>query len=242
MVKSVCGAANNMQLLIDIGNTREKLAIVADGVVTAVADPSALSLSSLPLRKVLYATVASEQRTETLKQQLQLAHLCWQQIQSEPQAYGVINSYKQPQRLGVDRWLAMLGANALFPGKSILVVDAGTAVTVDWLSANGVHQGGWILPGFLMQQQAVLSHTARVLATAKRSAQLEPGIDTDSGLQNGCLASVVGAIKLAWQSNPTDLIVLTGGDTDILTPQLLTIPLRIEPMLVFHGLARYSNA
>lgn len=234
-------AANNMQLLIDIGNTREKLAIVSDNQITAVTNPSATTVSGLPIQKVLYATVASEQRTEALKCVLALEHLSWQQIQSESQAFGVINSYSEPKRLGVDRWLAMLGVNRLYPDKSVLIVDAGTAVTVDWLSAKGVHQGGWILPGFIMQQQSVLNHTARVLAAAQRSADIQPGTDTESGLKNGCLATIIGAIRFAWQSKPTDVVVLTGGDTDLLMPHLLDLPLYTEPMLIFQGLARYAN-
>ncbi|HEY0922587.1 type III pantothenate kinase [Rheinheimera pacifica] len=230
-----------MYLLLDIGNTREKAALVKNGKVTALPQLAADNLAKLPIKAVYFACVASQERVVAIKQQLGLEHLPWRQVHSEAQAYGVRSSYQQPQTLGVDRWLAMLGAQLLFPAQNVLIVDAGTAVTLDWLALDGQHGGGWIIPGLKMQQQAVVKNTAKVFNAEMFNGRLEPGIDTVAGLQNGCLAAILGAIMLAWQQTSSDKLLLTGGDSKFLKSYLSDLPVVVEPLLIFHGLARYID-
>ncbi|MEO3880121.1 type III pantothenate kinase [Rheinheimera fenheensis] len=230
-----------MYLLLDIGNTREKAALVKNGKVTALPQLAADNLAKLPIKAVYFASVASQEKVAVIKQLLGLDHLPWRQVYSDAQAYGVRSSYQQPQTLGVDRWLAMLGAQVLFNGQNVLIADAGTAVTLDWLDKSGQHGGGWIIPGLKMQQQAVVKNTAKVFNAEMFNGRLEPGTDTVTGLQNGCLAAVLGAIRLAWQDTPADRLILTGGDSKFLKPHLSDLPLVVEPLLIFHGLARYID-
>lgn len=230
-----------MYLLLDIGNTREKAALVKNGKVSALPQLAPDNLATLPIKAVYFASVASQEKVAVIKQLLGLDHLPWRQVYSDAHAYGVINSYLQPQTLGVDRWLAMLGAQTLQPRQNLLIVDAGTAVTVDWLDQEGQHGGGWIIPGLKMQQQAVVKNTAKVFNSEMFNGRLEPGTDTVTGLQNGCLAAVLGAIRLAWQQTPCDKLLLTGGDSKFLKPYLTDFPLVVEPLLIFHGLARYID-
>lgn len=230
-----------MYLLLDIGNTREKAALVKQGKVTALPQLAPENLAKLSLKAVYYASVASQEKVAVIKQLLGLEDLPWRQVHADAQAYGVTSVYQQPQTLGVDRWLAMLGAQLLFPSTSTLIVDAGTAVTLDWLDAEGKHQGGWILPGLKMQQHAVVKNTAKVFNSEMFNGRMEPGEDTVTCLQNGCLASVIGAIRLAWQQNPGQKLLLTGGDSKFLKPHLMDLPLVVEPLLIFHGLARYID-
>ncbi|HEX5793359.1 MAG TPA: type III pantothenate kinase [Rheinheimera sp.] len=230
-----------MYLLLDIGNTREKAALVKQGKVTALPQLAPDNLAKLPIKAVYYASVASQEKVAVIKQLLGLDHLPWRQVYSDTQAYGVRSSYQQPQTLGVDRWLAMLGAGLLFPHQDLLIVDAGTAVTVDWLSQAGQHLGGWIIPGLKMQQQAVVKNTAKVFNSEMFNGRLEPGVDTVTGLQNGCLAAVLGAVRLAWQRTPCNKLLLTGGDSKFLKAHLADLPLVVEPLLIFHGLARYID-
>lgn len=230
-----------MYLLLDIGNTREKAALVKKGKVTALPQLAADNLATLPIKAVYFASVASQEKVAVIKQLLGLDHLPWRQVHSDAQAYGVRNSYQQPQTLGVDRWLAMLGAQQLFPAEPVLIVDAGTAVTVDWLTDDGQHDGGWIIPGLKMQQQAVVKNTAKVFNSELFNGRLEPGGDTVTGLQNGCLAAVLGAVRLAWQQRPCNKLLLTGGDSKFLKPYLTDLPLTVEPLLIFQGLARYID-
>ncbi len=230
-----------MYLLLDIGNTREKAALVKNGKVTALPQLAPDNLAKLPIKAVYFASVASQEKVAVIKQLLGLDHLPWRQVYSDAQAYGVRSSYQQPQTLGVDRWLAMLGAQLLFSGQNVLIADAGTAVTLDWLDKSGQHGGGWIIPGLKMQQQAVVKNTAKVFNAEMFNGRLEPGIDTVTGLQNGCLAAVLGAIRLAWQQTPVDKLILTGGDSKFLKPHLSDLPLIVEPLLIFHGLARHID-
>lgn len=230
-----------MYLLLDVGNTREKAALVKNGKVTALPQLAPENLAKLPIKAVYFASVASQEKLTALKQTLGLVHLPWRQVYSDAYAYGVRNVYQQPQTLGVDRWLAMLGGQSLFPGQSILIVDAGTAVTLDWLDANAQHVGGWILPGLKMQQQAVVSNTAKVFNSETFNGRLEAGVDTVTCLQNGCLAAVLGAIHLAWQKAPCSKLLLTGGDSKFIKSHLAEYPVSVEPLLIFHGLARYID-
>uniref|UniRef100_A0A486XQF5 Type III pantothenate kinase n=1 Tax=Rheinheimera sp. BAL341 TaxID=1708203 RepID=A0A486XQF5_9GAMM len=230
-----------MYLLLDIGNTREKAALVKMGKVTALPQLAPDNLAKLPIKAVYFASVASQEKVAIIKQLLGLDHLPWRQVYSDSQAYGVRNSYQQPQTLGVDRWLAMLGAQLLFPAADLLIVDAGTAVTIDWLNSAGQHEGGWIIPGLKLQQQAVVKNTAKVFNSEMFNGRLEPGTDTVTGLQNGCLAAVLGAIRLAWQQNTATKLILTGGDSKVLKAHLSDLPMVVEPLLIFHGLARYID-
>lgn len=228
-----------MYLLLDIGNTREKAALVKNGKVSPLPQLAPDNLAALPLKAVYFASVADNDKLTTVKQNLGLAHLPWRQVFSEAAAFGVLNSYQQPEKLGVDRWLAMLACQLLYPAQDVLIVDAGTAVTVDWLSAGGHHTGGWIIPGLKTQQQAVVTNTAKVFNAESFYGRLEPGLDTIACLQNGCLASILGAIRLGWQQSAAQQVILTGGDSKYLKPYLQDLPLVIEPSLIFHGLARY---
>ena len=230
-----------MYLLLDIGNTREKAALVKQGKVTALPQLAPENLAKLPLKAIYYASVASQEKVALIKQLLGLEHLPWRQVHAEARAYGVSSIYQQPQTFGVDRWLAMLGSQLLFPSTQVMVVDAGTAVTIDWLGEDGQHNGGWIIPGLKMQQHAVVKNTAKVFNSEMFSGRLEPGEDTVTCLQNGCLASVLGAIRLGWQQNPCQKLLLTGGDSKFLKPYLTDLPLIVEPLLIFHGLSRYID-
>lgn len=230
-----------MYLLLDIGNTREKAALVKNGKVSALPQLAPENLAKLSLKAVYYASVASQEKVAVIKQLLGLEHLPWRQVHSDSHAYGVTSIYQQPQTLGVDRWLAMLGTQSLFPAESALIVDAGTAVTVDWLQTDGRHGGGWIIPGLKMQQHAVVKNTAKVFNSEMFNGRLEAGDDTVTCLQNGCLASAIGAVRLAWQHNPCNKLLLTGGDSKFLKPHLIDLPLVVEPLLIFHGLARYID-
>jgi type III pantothenate kinase len=228
-----------MYLLLDIGNTREKAALVSNSKVTALPQLAPDNLARLPIKAVYYASVASQEKVDAVKQSLGLNHLPWRQVYADKAAYGVTSIYQQPQTLGVDRWLAMLGAQALYSTEALLIIDAGTAVTLDWLNIDGSHGGGWIIPGLNMQQHAVVKNTAKVFNSELFNGRLEAGVDTVTCLQNGCLASVLGAIRLAWQQTPSSRLLLTGGDSKFLKPYLTDLPLNVEPLLIFHGLARY---
>ncbi|MDX1678895.1 type III pantothenate kinase [Arsukibacterium sp.] len=230
-----------MYLLLDIGNTREKAALFDQGEIRTLSHLTADTLKTLPLAAVYFACVADDSRLSALQKRLALDHLPWHQISSQAKAFGVTNSYAEPQRLGVDRWLGLLAASRLYRGQSVMIVDAGTALTIDWLDKEGNHLGGWIMPGLRLQQQSVVQQTAKVFNTEPIDAQLLPGTETVSCLQNGCLAALTGAIRQGWLLEKAQVLVFTGGDAPSLISYLPDLDISPEPLLIFQGLARYID-
>lgn len=231
-----------MYLLLDIGNTRTKAMLADRAGQLQPLDLDKDELDSTAIKVVYYAAVAGQDKVQALKKQFTLSEQPWRQIESEAYRFGISNCYSQPHLLGVDRWLAMLGANWLYADTDCLVIDAGTAVTIDWLGTDGQHQGGWILPGLKLQQQSVVQKTAKVFNADTHQARLAPGNDTVSCLQNGCLVAVLGAIAQAWQFKPMTKMVLTGGDASLLQGYLKAYPLHVQPHLLFYGLSRFIES
>ena len=153
---------------------------------------------------------------------------------SQPAALGVTNGYHEPARLGVDRWLALLGAWRRSPSAAC-VVDCGSAVTVDILDAQGRHLGGWIAPGLQMMRAALQRDTA--LPLAQGPAQAEPGHDTNAAIVGGTLLAAVGLVEQAMRYAPASArLLLTGGDAGEIA-QHLGRPYELCPDLVLEGLA-----
>ncbi len=227
-------------LLLDIGNSRCKAVAYSQGEFHLLASHHAADLSAFCIHEVLCSSVANAERFAEIQQQTGLAQLRWTEIRSEASRHGLHNCYAQPELLGVDRWLAMLGARTLFPAQPLLVIDAGTAITVDWVDAVGQHQGGWILPGLRLLEKSVTTNTAKVFAQDGLQLSLQPGMSTGACLQNGCLAAATGALQAALQQQQVAAVICTGGDAATLLPFLqATVPLQLDPLLIFRGLALY---
>ncbi len=227
-------------LLLDIGNSRCKAVVFSQGQFQLLASHQAADLSGFNIEQVLCSSVATAARFVEIQQQTGLTHLRWTEIRSEASRHGLQNCYGQPELLGVDRWLAMLGARTLLPAQPLLVIDAGTAITVDWVDAVGQHQGGWILPGLRLLEKSVTSNTAKVFAQDGLPLTLQPGTSTGQCLQNGCLAAAIGALQTAIQQQQVAAVVCTGGDAATLLPFLQSsVPLQLDPLLIFRGLALY---
>jgi len=163
---------------------------------------------------------------------------------SAREAFGVVNAYRQARRLGVDRWVAMIGARAASTG-ALCVVDAGTAMTIDAIDRHGRHLGGQITPGLGMMGRALASDTSDIggVATTLRDPGQGMGLfanTTRRAVQVGALTAVCGAIERAVRAmrdeglRPT--IVLTGGDASRILKQLDGKILHC-PHLVLQGLA-----
>lgn len=143
--------------------------------------------------------------------------------------------YAMPERLGIDRWLAVLAVAG--QGRPALVVDAGTAVTLDvYLPVLG-HVGGYILPGLRLQREMLATQTARVSIPEPDWSDIALGNDTASCVGRGGLRALVALVRDVQAELPTSTTVwLTGGDAGLLSPWLPTA--RCAPNLMLHGLAR----
>lgn len=153
-----------------------------------------------------------------------------------------INTYTTPQTLGKDRLAAVAGAWALFPGAHSLVIDCGTCIKYDLMSAEGRYLGGNIAPGVSMRTQAMHHFTARLPIVPLEWPQNPIGNSTQTALQNGAFlgaaAEITGMTQTLsaaaeWMHFQT---ILTGGDADFLLPHLPIQPIHIQPHLVLYGL------
>ena len=156
---------------------------------------------------------------------------------------GVRNGYEDFERLGLDRWLAMLGGYKLASG-ACLVLDFGTAATADFIGVDGEHLGGFICPGMPLMRNQLRTHTRKIryddAAAEQALERLSPGRTTVEAVERGCTLMLRGFVltqlELArsyWGDSFT--VFLTGGDADLV---LDAVPqARLVPDLVFVGLA-----
>lgn len=156
---------------------------------------------------------------------------------------GVRNGYEEFERLGLDRWLAILGGFHLASG-ACLVLDFGTAVTADFIAGDGEHLGGFICPGMPLMRNQLRTHTRRIrygdLAAERALESLVPGRTTVEAVERGCLLMLRGFVltqlELARNYWGEDFAVfLTGGDADLVSE--IVPEARVVPDLVFVGLA-----
>ncbi|MDY0012387.1 MAG: type III pantothenate kinase [Rhodocyclaceae bacterium] len=233
-----------MRLLLDVGNTRLKWGLRTEGRWLSqgaldLADLEFLGevLAEAPtLESVAGVNVAGSEVARRIG--VALGHgLTPRWLGATAAAAGVENRYGTPERLGADRWAALVGAWGI-QGGACLVVTAGTATTVDVLDGAGVFQGGVILPGFDLMRRSLARDTAG-LPYAEGRFQALPR-DTANAIHTGCLLAQAGAVERMFQAladQPGAVCLLNGGAAAILKPAL-GLPLREVPNLVLEGVAR----
>ena len=192
-------------LQLDVGNSSAKWRLVAAGqilqrgryahgddaarqsMLRALADASQVWVSSV-------AGVEFEREYTSLINQ----HSGLQPwfARTSAQAAGLKNSYQDPSRMGVDRWLAMLGARRRCQGR-LCVIDAGSATTIDLVDAAGQHEGGYIIPGPALMERALLLDTDRVRFAEDVDYALTPGKSTAEAVRHGIALAQVGAVAAA---------------------------------------------
>jgi len=156
---------------------------------------------------------------------------------TEAAGFGVRCAYAVPSRLGVDRWVAMIGARSL-TRQVCCVVDCGTATTIDALSPAGGHLGGVIFPGIRLMRESLYRDTRQIPAEAGTVTLF--GRDTMDGVWGGTAYAVAAAIDRITRQMAADMggpacRLLTGGDAEALLPYLEG-DYRLEPDLIFQGL------
>lgn len=266
-------------LLIDAGNTRLKWAQLRGGRLgtlhslgwsegtLAEAAARAVAHAGRPDR-VLVASVAGPRVATALRRALRDAHLPAPEfVTSQRRQGGVASAYHWPEQLGVDRWLGLLAARALYPSEAVCIVSVGTALTVDLLDSQGRHHGGVITPGPALMVAALLDATAEIRRRAERqpsaSAAGRAGAtgrlaggrsaarkffarDTRSAIHAGGLHAAVALTEyaLGWASEavgrPPRLVLSGGGARDLqrlLTGREPGLVARRIDNLVLRGLA-----
>ena len=209
-------------LLIDVGNTAIKWRLAnAEGLLDArgsVSDVSSLckAIEAENWGMAGLASVASDAAEAELIASLTAnGATAVHRATAQSTCLSLVSSYAEPERMGVDRWLAMLAANVHSEG-ALCVIDAGTAVTVDLVSAEGKHEGGYILPGADLMRRALSSETDRIHVGALETPRIGPGNTTKACVTAGSWRAVVGAVESTMAAYPGHRPLLTGGSAGTL--------------------------
>jgi type III pantothenate kinase len=245
-----------MRLLLDLGNTRLKwvLQAQAEGWLARgaaewredTAEILAAAWAGLPPpARILAASVvdaARETQVAAVAERLFARVPDW--LRTPASACGVRNAYAEPQRLGVDRFLAMVAAHAHGHAPCVLA-SVGTALTLDALAVDGQHLGGLIAPGPQLMRQSLLGATAQV--RPERPGQiLDLADNTADAVASGCWQAAAAlierfALRAAPRLGAAPELILGGGDAQSLLP-LLSLPVRLEQDGVLFGLGVWANA
>jgi len=221
-----------MLLLIDAGNTRVKWALAAPGAgvgqwtssgaaLHADLDAAAAGWHGQGVTSALVSNVAGAVLRERLSALLGPIVTEW--FASSGARAGLVNGYREPQRLGCDRFAAAIGARALAPGQALVVATCGTATTVDAVSADGRFAGGMILPGLALMAGALAQNTAQLPQAAPAPGSAPPPLfadNTNDAIVSGCLSAQAGAIERAVSAHAQALCILSGGAAPYIAPAL----------------------
>ncbi len=241
---------NAVQLLLDVGNTRIKWRLTASDLVDSGlainTEELFAQLKHIVVDRVLLSSVRSVELTEDLVGLIKAQFNCLVlQAESSPNSCGVSNNYANPSQLGVDRWLAAIAAYKLAAGGCI-VIDAGSAVTMDYVDDDGVFQGGVIAPGLEMLKQSLKGGTDRVSFESSFSMSKNPlGLNTQAAVSSGVMLMLIGFVNEALTSlgrhcHESPIIYITGGDAQAIMPYL-DVDLCYVDGLVLDGLAQFFS-
>jgi len=242
-------------LAIDIGNTRLKWALysaphpgaglLAHGAVflEAIDELAEREWQGMPApSSMLGSIVAGEGIRRRAEAQLEVWDVEPRWVVSSASACGVTNGYDHPNRLGVDRWVALIGARQRIlergPARPVLVVMVGTAVTVDALDAGGHFLGGLILPGFGLMLRALEMGTAGLKAPTGEAVDFPT--NTSDALMSGGSDAIAGAVdrmyrKLQKRTGEKPALMMSGGAA-VKLASITDLPLEMVETLIFDGL------
>ncbi len=227
-----------MRLELDIGNTRVKWRlldqnsqVVERGEAYTADELEALSqglspafINGFPTKKITGVALASVVPEFSLVLKRWFAENIGVSIfLAEVQSYcaGVTNAYEVISQMGIDRWLGMLAAYHRV-GSSVLIVDVGSAITIDAVRHDGVHLGGYIAPGLDMMNHAMFSNTGRVRVVSQEYAMIpQLGCSTEAAVVSALPVMGLGLIQYAYR----ELVVASKE----------VIPQEVTPQLIVTG-------
>ena len=235
-----------MNLVVDIGNTRAKLAVVAEGEVVAQRSVERLRAQDLDgmlaawpgVRRAIVSSTrgSASEAAEWLRRRVAYVLEFGSRT---PVPIG--NAYATPETLGCDRLAAAVGAATRCPGRNALIVDFGTAVTVDLLTADGVFRGGCISPGATTRFRALHDYTASLPLCEACEAWEEVGTTTRSavvaGVMQGLAFEIEGHVREAERRYGDLCIFFTGGEAKYFAKRIKNT-IFADCNLVFCGLNR----
>lgn len=233
-----------LNLVIDIGNTRTKVALFNHGELMISFPTNSFSIKDLELligdyHDINQAIISSVKENQdvlitalknSIHYVIELDHLT---------PLPIINCYETPQTLGKDRIAAAVGANKLYPDQNILVIDAGTAITYDFINEKNQYKGGFITPGLNMRFKALNHFTDKLPLLKPEMPENFEGKNTNDSIRGGIHFGLKGEINLMIQ-HFNDLygnltVILSGGDATYLE-KLLKVNKLVFPDIILSGL------
>lgn len=237
-----------MNLIIDIGNTLAKL-VAFDGdspleeIKTSNDNLEGLSafIKKYKFRRGIVASVI-DMAPAVMKQldSLDFPVLFFSASTPIP----ITNRYRTPETLGSDRLAAAIGAHMQYPDRNILVIDAGTCLTYEFIDSEGNYWGGNITSGLQMRLKAMHTFTARLPLVDRKGTVPEVGYDTETAMRAGVIMGMTfeieGYIRHFRKKYPDLLVFLTGGDDFNFDSSIKNI-IFADKYLVPRGLNRILN-
>jgi type III pantothenate kinase len=260
-------------LLIDIGNTRVKWARLVDGKMSpqqAAANAGwtaddyvrqvigkgwtsgakgAQLAAAAGADRIIVSSVAGDDVNRALTEAAaKVGAPIPEFVASERTAAGITTDYIDPWRLGVDRFVAAIGAHHLSSGQPVCVVNIGTAMTVDLIDGSGRHRGGAIVPGPALMVSSLLAQTNGIRRRAKGGPDGATGMfakTTRSAIGEGARYAAAGVIDRALEEarflvGTRPLVILSGGGSTDIKPLIRSTCVSL-PDLVLHGLAVWAH-
>lgn len=234
-----------MNLIVDIGNTRTKYAVFDDGefVERGVGIHEACEIAVEYRRREQEVNIIVSSTgtiSEEVREDLREVSTFFCEMSSEmplPLKLG----YDTPKTLGVDRIAGCVGGVFLFPGKELLIIDSGTAITYDFVSPDGEFIGGNISPGLGIRFRALNEFTVKLPLVNCEKEHGYIGKNTRdailNGVMNGMLFEVRGYIDETYRNNPNAVVIITGGGSEYVK-KTLDRAVFFEEKLVIIGLNR----
>ncbi|MFT7330424.1 MAG: type III pantothenate kinase [Roseivirga sp.] len=237
-----------MNLIIDVGNTRVKVALFKGDSIfdtyqfakSKIAKKIKDIVEKHDVTNGIISSVASisEKEFKKIEQLVSLLRL------NHESRVPFKNEYATPITLGVDR-IALASASVFkFPNKNVLVIDAGTCITYDFIDKKGVYYGGAIAPGIEMRYKSLYTFTDKLPLLDVTDPKQLTGNSTEesihSGIVNGILSEIEGVIDRYKEKNKELTVVLTGGDTNFLAKRLKN-SIFANPNFLLEGLNNILN-
>ena len=245
-------------LMIDAGNSSAKWCLLIDDKLTDqqhcsykdkpahqcvddIINQQAKAVDAVFIVSVLGDAFIKQIKGNGLFNKLKLHH-----VESKKSFAGIQNGYDEPQKLGTDRFVAMIGAKHNYPeNKAFIIIDSGTATTIDALDHTGKHLGGLILPGVSLCTESLLKNTQQLPLWGQNQQHNKPELfakNTSQAIQSASILGLAGAINSVSQamekelSSTTKVIkIICGGNAKILKPHLQS-SYKVNENLVMLGL------
>ena len=242
-------------LVIDVGNTFSKIAVFEKNDSVYISKSTALQdhdisglIKKYQVKNLILSSVKEQEEHQYEADYPQLNYLRFDHQTRIP----IKNNYATPQTLGLDRLAAVIGAKDIFPSEPVLVIDAGTCITFDFIDGESIYEGGSISPGMKMRLKAMHQFTGKL-----PEVDLENDSVTDTfygkntkeamqtGVLNGMLFEIEGYMRHYSQRYSSLKIIICGGDASFFDTRLknsiFAHQILLEPLLVLRGLNTVVN-